>query len=208
MSDLTRQHIVTAGLAGPMNSPTLITFLPFPPPLPSSLPSPLSPPLPPPPPLLDRGFYPLSSAALLSPRGPRVVGRVGDLECLRCPVAGGPPSRSPLSTTNSMFALSYFPADERFLYSSDEGGNELTHIYVRRIRTARTRTSRRGEAQGELSRLGRRRSVVPRVDERARSSLLRSLRDRGRRLQATLLYREQRGSSSGRSRATSATSRW
>ena len=30
-----------------------------------------------------------------------------------------------------MFALSYFPADERILYSSDEGGNELTHIYVR-----------------------------------------------------------------------------
>ena len=34
------------------------------------------------------------------------------------------------STTNSIFALSYFPADERFLYSSDEGGNELTHIFV------------------------------------------------------------------------------
>ena len=35
------------------------------------------------------------------------------------------------STTNSIFALSYFPADERIIYASDEGGNELTHIYVR-----------------------------------------------------------------------------
>ena len=35
------------------------------------------------------------------------------------------------STTNSIFALSYFPADERIVYASDEGGNELTHIYVR-----------------------------------------------------------------------------
>lgn len=35
------------------------------------------------------------------------------------------------STTNSIFALSYFPADERIVYASDQGGNELTHIYVR-----------------------------------------------------------------------------
>jgi dipeptidyl aminopeptidase/acylaminoacyl peptidase len=27
--------------------------------------------------------------------------------------------------------VSYFPADDRLLYRSDEGGNELTHIYVR-----------------------------------------------------------------------------
>jgi Tol biopolymer transport system component len=35
------------------------------------------------------------------------------------------------SITDSIFALSYFPGDERFLYSSDQGGNELTHIFVR-----------------------------------------------------------------------------
>lgn len=29
--------------------------------------------------------------------------------------------------------LSYFPDDERFLYASDQGGNERTHIYVREL---------------------------------------------------------------------------
>jgi dipeptidyl aminopeptidase/acylaminoacyl peptidase len=47
------------------------------------------------------------------------------------PVAGGAPQPLTRSTTNSIFTLSYFPADERVLYSSDEGGNELAHIYVR-----------------------------------------------------------------------------
>jgi dipeptidyl aminopeptidase/acylaminoacyl peptidase len=44
--------------------------------------------------------------------------------------SGGSPQALTQSTTNSVFALSYFPADERILYSSDQGGNELTHIYV------------------------------------------------------------------------------
>jgi len=47
------------------------------------------------------------------------------------PATGGAPEPITRSTTNSVFALSYFPADERILYSSDEGGNELTHVYVR-----------------------------------------------------------------------------
>jgi len=46
------------------------------------------------------------------------------------PRDGGAPRALTRSTTNSVFAISYFKADERFLYSSDEGGNELTHIYV------------------------------------------------------------------------------
>ncbi|HZM97704.1 MAG TPA: prolyl oligopeptidase family serine peptidase [Vicinamibacterales bacterium] len=47
------------------------------------------------------------------------------------PATGGAPAALTTSTTDSIFALSYFPADERFLYSSDQGGNELTHIFVR-----------------------------------------------------------------------------
>ncbi len=35
------------------------------------------------------------------------------------------------SRTNAIFALGWFRTDDRFLYSSDEGGNELTHIFVR-----------------------------------------------------------------------------
>jgi dipeptidyl aminopeptidase/acylaminoacyl peptidase len=34
------------------------------------------------------------------------------------------------STTDSIFAIAYFRHDERFLYRSDRGGNELSHLYV------------------------------------------------------------------------------
>ena len=34
------------------------------------------------------------------------------------------------SEENSIFAISYFPEDERFLYTSDQGGNELNHVFV------------------------------------------------------------------------------
>ena len=47
------------------------------------------------------------------------------------PVGGGAPQPLTQSTGNSIFAQSFFPGDERILYSSDEGGNELTHVYVR-----------------------------------------------------------------------------
>lgn len=49
------------------------------------------------------------------------------------PFAGGEPTALTTSTTDGVFALSYFPTDERFLYSSDRGGNELTHLYVREL---------------------------------------------------------------------------
>ncbi|RMG22770.1 MAG: S9 family peptidase [Bacteroidetes bacterium] len=34
------------------------------------------------------------------------------------------------STEESVFALSYFPQDDRFLFSSDQGGNEISHIFL------------------------------------------------------------------------------
>jgi dipeptidyl aminopeptidase/acylaminoacyl peptidase len=34
------------------------------------------------------------------------------------------------STTNAVFAISWFPDGQRFLYTFDEGGNELNHVYV------------------------------------------------------------------------------
>lgn len=35
------------------------------------------------------------------------------------------------STTDSTFAVSWFPGDERILFTADQGGNELDHLYVR-----------------------------------------------------------------------------
>ncbi|MEM1246632.1 MAG: S9 family peptidase [Acidobacteriota bacterium] len=37
------------------------------------------------------------------------------------------------SQTDSTFAVSYFPKDERFLFSRDGGGNELSHVFVREL---------------------------------------------------------------------------
>ncbi|MBC7898112.1 MAG: PD40 domain-containing protein, partial [Cytophagaceae bacterium] len=47
------------------------------------------------------------------------------------PVAGGAMEPLTTSTTNAIFPVGYFPNDERILYSSDEGGNERSHLYVR-----------------------------------------------------------------------------
>lgn len=35
------------------------------------------------------------------------------------------------STSNAIFSQSYFPSDDRMLYTSDNGGNEINHLYVR-----------------------------------------------------------------------------
>lgn len=47
------------------------------------------------------------------------------------PVRGGEPAPLTDSKDNSVFAISFFPNDNRILYSSDKGGNEIAHIYVR-----------------------------------------------------------------------------
>lgn len=47
------------------------------------------------------------------------------------PVEGGEATQLTDSTTDSIFALSYFPNDSRILFQQDRGGNEINHIYVR-----------------------------------------------------------------------------
>jgi dipeptidyl aminopeptidase/acylaminoacyl peptidase len=46
------------------------------------------------------------------------------------PVDGGKPVQLTDSKVSAVFVLGYFPKDERFLYSSDQGGNEQNHLYV------------------------------------------------------------------------------
>ncbi len=45
--------------------------------------------------------------------------------------AGGEPTPVTSSTTDSIFAVSYFPKDDRVLYTHDQAGNELNHLYVK-----------------------------------------------------------------------------
>ncbi len=47
------------------------------------------------------------------------------------PVAGGEAKQLTNSTRESTYAVSYFPNDERFLYTYDRGGNENSHLYLR-----------------------------------------------------------------------------
>lgn len=37
------------------------------------------------------------------------------------------------STENSLYAVRFFPKDDRVLYSADKGGDELDHLYVREV---------------------------------------------------------------------------
>ena len=47
------------------------------------------------------------------------------------PFDGGPPEQLTQSDNDSIFAVSWFPRDDRFLYTADQGGNELNHLFVR-----------------------------------------------------------------------------
>lgn len=46
------------------------------------------------------------------------------------PADGSPSAQITHSTEESIFAISYFPNDNRILYSADKGGNEISHIYL------------------------------------------------------------------------------
>ena len=47
------------------------------------------------------------------------------------PIDGGDPIQLTNSMEESIFTISYFPEDNRILYVSDQGGNEINHIYLR-----------------------------------------------------------------------------
>jgi dipeptidyl aminopeptidase/acylaminoacyl peptidase len=47
------------------------------------------------------------------------------------PVAGGTAQALTQSTTDSVYAIGYFPNDDRVLFTRDQGGNELNHLFVR-----------------------------------------------------------------------------
>ena len=47
------------------------------------------------------------------------------------PLDGTPPQPLTHSGDDAVFALSWFPDDERILYTADNGGDELNHVFVR-----------------------------------------------------------------------------
>lgn len=74
------------------------------------------------------------SGASWSPDGEKLLvssNQSGIINAYAIPLSGGEATPLTSSTTNSIFAVSYFPHDERIIYASDEGGNEITHLFVR-----------------------------------------------------------------------------
>ena len=57
--------------------------------------------------------------------------QTGIFNAYSVPVAGGAATPVTASTADSTYAVSYFPHDDRLLYTRDQGGNELNHLYVR-----------------------------------------------------------------------------
>lgn len=47
------------------------------------------------------------------------------------PAGGGDSVALTSSTTDAMRVIGYFPGNDRLLYTADQGGNELNHVYVR-----------------------------------------------------------------------------
>ncbi len=88
-----------------------------------------------------RTFYDTTSVSMASPTplafspdGASVLvatDKSGVFNAAALPIAGGEATPLTSSTTNAVFAISYFPGDDRILVSSDGGGDELSHIYVR-----------------------------------------------------------------------------
>ncbi|MBN1165471.1 MAG: S9 family peptidase [Candidatus Krumholzibacteriota bacterium] len=57
--------------------------------------------------------------------------RTGIFNAYYIPVGGGDPVQLTASSDNAVIVLSYFPHDDRILFLSDKGGNEIYHIYLR-----------------------------------------------------------------------------
>jgi dipeptidyl aminopeptidase/acylaminoacyl peptidase len=56
--------------------------------------------------------------------------QTGIYNAFTIPIQGDKPTQITKSEDDAIFALSFFPDDNRILYSSDKGGNEINHIYL------------------------------------------------------------------------------
>ncbi|RMA82543.1 S9 family peptidase [Umboniibacter marinipuniceus] len=54
----------------------------------------------------------------------------GVFNVYRQPLDGTPATQLSFSSTDAIMGISWFPEDDRILYSADNGGNELNHLFV------------------------------------------------------------------------------
>lgn len=70
----------------------------------------------------------------ISPDGKKVLfssNASGVINLYEVSSGGGEPQALTQSSTDSIYPVSWFPDSSRLLYTADQGGNELNHIYVR-----------------------------------------------------------------------------
>ena len=68
-----------------------------------------------------------------SPDGRKVLvssNATGIQNAYAIPIGGGEPQQLTYSVDDSILTVGYFPNDERFLYTTDNGGDGLSHVYV------------------------------------------------------------------------------
>ncbi len=56
--------------------------------------------------------------------------RTGVMNVYSQPIAGGEPAALTRSETDANLGMAFFPDDDRVLFTADQGGNELNHLYV------------------------------------------------------------------------------
>ena len=74
------------------------------------------------------------AGASFSPDGSKLLvssNATGVYNAYVIPAVGGEPRALTSSSTDAVRVAGYFPRDERFVFTKDQGGNELTHVYVR-----------------------------------------------------------------------------
>ncbi|MGD1892779.1 MAG: alpha/beta fold hydrolase [Cyclobacteriaceae bacterium] len=59
--------------------------------------------------------------------------KTGIFNAYEIPIDSGQTQQLTDSQSESVFAISYFPEDERILYTSDQGGNEINHLFVKNL---------------------------------------------------------------------------
>ncbi len=77
-----------------------------------------------------------SAGHAFSPDGSKVLissDETGIFNAFAVDIASGDRSQLTDSTTSATFGVTYFPADERILYTADGGGDELNHVWVREL---------------------------------------------------------------------------
>ena len=88
-----------------------------------------------------RAFYETTSYDLVPPEGRAFSSddrsllissdQTGVYNAWVLPLDGAPPQQLTHSEDDAVFALGWFPDDDRILYTADNGGDELNHVFVR-----------------------------------------------------------------------------